>query len=150
MLFQNRNHQMKLEIAQDGSLEKTAIDELRRDVRFVAETVTAILDNLPVQRRPLSESVRALHIRVVWERRSGYCPCCQQVPVCNVDGKLAGAEFDHFFARQKNAATESWLVCGACNQQLEAPWYKQAARSAFEAYQQALRPFLDGGQQVFN
>ena len=139
-----------MEIGPGRTNEKSAIDELRRDVKFVAEMVSTVLDNLPIARRPLSDSVRALHVRVVWERRSGYCPCCQRVQVCNAEGKLAGAEFDHFFARNRSAASESWLVCGSCNQQLEAPWYKQSAQSAFAAYQQALQPFLaDDNRQLF-
>ena len=35
-----------------------------------------------------------------------------------------------------------WLVRGACNQRLLDTEFKAGARSAFEAYQQALRTFL--------
>ena len=90
-----------------------------------------------------------LHAKVIWLRRSGFCPCCQQVPVCNEQGKLSGAEFDHFYARHRNAAHETWLICSECNRRLETTDFKTGARSAFESYQQALRPFLEDGQSTF-
>jgi len=127
-------------------VENPAIEQLQRELRFVAETVTTILDNLPVQRRPLSESTRALHVRVTWERRNGLCPCCQTVPVCTAEGKLPGAEHDHWYSRHRNRAEETWLVCGDCNRRLESTPFKGSVRSAFEAYQLALRPFLDDAQ----
>jgi hypothetical protein len=110
--------------------------------------VTAILDSLPVQRRPLSDATRAVHVRVTWERRNGFCSCCQLVPVAGPEGKLATAEFDHCYARHRNRAEETWLVCSNCNRRLESTPYKASVRSAFEAYQLALRPFLDGGQMA--
>jgi hypothetical protein len=55
--------------------------------------------------------------------------------VCRDGEKLPGAEFDHFFARHRNGAEETWLVCGSCNRRLEAVVYKTAVRATFEAYQ---------------
>jgi hypothetical protein len=124
-----------------------ALDQMQREIRFVSETVATILDSLPVQRRPLSDSTKALHVRVTWLRRNGYCPCCQQLKVCTAEGKLAGAaEFDHWYARHRNGPEETWLVCASCNRSLEATHYKASIRSAFESYQLALRPFLTAGQ----
>jgi hypothetical protein len=99
-----------------------------------------------MQRRPLSASTQRLHIKVIATRRNGLCPCCQEVPVCTEAGKLSDAEYDHWFSRDKNRLTQTWLVCAECNQRLRDTDFKSRARSAFEAYQQALQPFLSGRQ----
>lgn len=129
--------------------EDSALERLHRDVRYVSETVSVILESLPVQRRPLSEWTKALHIRVTLLRRNGFCPCCQQLVVCSPEGRAEGAEFDHWYARYRNGPEETWLVCAPCNRALEGTGYKVALRSAFEAYQQALRPFLSGQRELF-
>jgi hypothetical protein len=131
------------------SPEDSALERLHRDVRYVSETVSVILDSLPIQRRPLAEWTKALHVRVTQLRRNGFCPCCQQMTVCNSQGRLEGAEFDHWYARYRNGAEETWLVCAPCNRSLEVTSYKAAVRSAFEAYQLALRPFLSGQRTLF-
>ncbi len=122
------------------------MERIHRELRFVASTMVSILDNLPAQRRTLSDSTKTLHARVTWLRRNGYCPCCQRAPVCDHNGKLMGAEHDHFYGRHRNGPDETWLVCGSCNRSLEVADFKTQARSAFEAYQAALRLFLEDGQ----
>lgn len=122
------------------------LNGIRKDLRFVVETVAEILDSLPVQRRPLSESTKTLHLRVTAARRNGYCPCCQAVEVCTSERRADGAEFDHFFGRNKPGPTETWLVCSSCNRALENADFKTAKRSLFEAYQAAVKQFLESGQ----
>ena len=141
MLFHN---QSELDLGTTG--DDTALDRVQRELRFVAQTVTAILDGLPVQRRPLTENTKTLHVRAIWLKRNGFCPCCQQVDVCGLDGKLPGCEFDHWYGRHRNRPEETWLVCRECNRQLENTEFKAGRRSAFEAYQQALRPSVADGQ----
>lgn len=136
--------QLTLNLSPDHDNEE--LRSIKRDVRFVAETVSAILENLPVQRRPLSDATKALHVRAVALRRNGYCPCCQRTLVCGHDGRLPAAEFDHWFGRHRNGVTETWLVCSDCNRRLETPEFKTEKRSCFDAYQAALRPFLEDGQ----
>jgi len=126
--------------------EDSAIERLHRDARFVSDTVAAILESLPVQRRPIPDWAKALHVRVTLLRRNGYCPSCQQTPVCSADGKNAGAEFDHWYGRHRNGPGETWLVCGECNRRLENTSFKSSVRSAFEAYQDAVTKFLAAGQ----
>jgi len=130
----------------DPAQPDRAIERIQRDLSFVSETVTTILDSLPIQRRPLSDGTRLLHCRVTWLRRNGYCPCCQHVRVADADGRLQGSEYDHFFGRHRNGPRESWLVCSACNRDLEHPASKSSRRSEFEAYQRALLLFLADGQ----
>ena len=50
------------------------------------------------------------------------------------------------FCRSKNRVTQTWLICGECNGKLRDTDFKAEMRSAFESYQQALRPFL--GRQI--
>jgi hypothetical protein len=123
------------------------LDRIERSLNFLSATTAAILDGLPVQRRPLAESTKGLHLRVTCLRRNGYCSCCQRVRVCDVERRLPGAEFDHWYGRHRNGPEETWLVCGACNRELETTQYKSGVRSSFEAYQHALRAFLQDGQR---
>ncbi len=98
--------------------------------------------SLPVQRRALSTRTREIHIRATWARRNGLCPCCQTVPVCTADGRLETAEFDHWFSRHQSRVTQTWLICADCNRKLRDTDFKASVRSAFEAYQLALKPLL--------
>ena len=99
-----------------------------------------------MQRRPLSRWVQQIHLEATYTRRNGLCPCCQQTPVCNQDGRLPGAEFDHWYARNRARAEETWLTCGPCNARLNDTEFKASVRSAFESYQLALRRVLQGRQ----
>jgi hypothetical protein len=130
--------------------EDSALERLHRDVRFVSELVADIRDSLPIQRRPLSEWTKSIHIRVTLNRRNGFCPACSVTPVCDIHGKLPGAEFDHFYARHRAGVSETWLTCGSCNRALESTDFKSAVRSAFEAYQMAVRPCLSGQGDLFS
>ncbi len=123
------------------------VESIHAGQRAVAAELKDIKANLPQQRRPLSSRAQDLHIRATWARRNGLCPCCQSEPVCTDTGRLQGAEFDHWYSRNQNRSTQTWLVCGECNRRLLDTDFKAAARSAFEAYQQALRPFM-GGRQI--
>lgn len=125
----------------------TSEDPLHREVRFIGEAVREILRGLPVQRRPLSDTTKELHLQVTLARRSGFCPCCQRVKVCSPCGRIEGAEYDHFYARHRNGPAETWLVCGPCNRQLEDPAFKSNVRCCFEAYQQALNAIFESGQR---
>jgi hypothetical protein len=121
---------------------KDRVESIHAGQRTVVEELRALQKSMPMQRKPLSPRTMALHLHVILTRRNGYCPCCQTVSVCDANGRLPGAEFDHFFARNKPGATATWCVCRACNARLVDTDFKAAARSAFEAYQAALRPLL--------
>lgn len=108
----------------------------------VTAELREIKANLPAQRRPLSPGTQAIHVRATWARRNGFCPCCQTEPVCTESERLEGAEFDHWYSRNQNRVTQTWLICRDCNQRLTDTDFKATARSAFESYQQALRPFM--------
>ena len=99
-----------------------------------------------MQRRPLSRWVQQIHVEVLNAKRGGLCPACESVPVCGANGRLPGGEYDHFFSRNRARAEETWLVCTACNARLNDPEFKSRMRSAFEAYQLALRRLLQAHQ----
>jgi hypothetical protein len=108
--------------------------------------VKDLRESLPMQRRPLSRWVQRIHLEATYTRRNGLCPCCEAVPVCNEHGRLPGAEFDHWYARNRAGIEATWCVCSACNQRLNDTNFKAAARSAFEAYQLAVRRVLSAHQ----
>ena len=126
------------------------VEQVHAGQRALAEEVREMRRSLPQQRRPVSSKTEALHIRVTFSRRNGLCPCCQQNAVCTETNRLQGSEVDHWYTRYQNRVTQTWLVCGECNQNLNDSEFKAAARSAFEAYQQALRPFLAARQMALN
>ncbi|MGA3186692.1 MAG: hypothetical protein ABSF22_06235 [Bryobacteraceae bacterium] len=112
-------------------------NRIERTLGFLSAGVAAILDNLPLP----------LHVRVTLERRAGWCPCCQQAKVCDGNGKLPGAEFDHWYGRNRNSADETWLVCSSCNRELEVPAFKATMRTNFYAYQAAVLIFMADAQR---
>jgi hypothetical protein len=126
--------------------QESSIERLRSTQLTVCEQLKDLRASMPMQRRPLSKWAMQIHIEVTNAKRNGLCPCCQEVPVCNEHGRLPGAEYDHFFARNRARAEETWIACSLCNQRLNNPEFKSAARSAFEAYQQALVRVLQARQ----
>jgi hypothetical protein len=113
--------------------ESNALDRLQCELRFVAHTVMTILESLPLQRRPLSATTKAVHAEVTWLRRNGLCPCCQQMPVCGPEERLLASEFDHWYGRSRNRPEETWLVCRGCNQLLETPAFKAKRQERFRS-----------------
>ncbi len=120
----------------------TIVERIDRHQSTITAELKHIRENLPQQRRPLSRRTQELHIRVIAARRGGFCPCCQATPVCTESGRLEGAEYDHWYSRSQNRVTQTWLVCRECNQKLLDTDFKASVRSAFEAYQLAIRPFM--------
>src|SRR5262245_37109758 len=114
-MLQRQSH-LPLELPR-RALDPSSEDRVERALGFVSAGLAAVLENLPLPRRTLNESTRALHLRVTLERRNGYCPCCQQTLVCDAAGKLPGAEFDHWYGRNRNAPDETWLICSPCNRE---------------------------------
>lgn len=123
------------------------VESIHAGQRLVTAELKAIRDHMPAQRKPLSARTQEIHMRAVWARRNGLCPCCQAEPVCTASGRLEGAEFDHWYSRNQNRVGQTWLVCRDCNRHLLDTDFKAAARSAFESYQAALKPFV-GNRQI--
>ena len=115
------------------------LDRIHSGQILICAQMKDLRESLPMQRRPLSQWARRMHLEVTCSRRNGLCPCCQEVPVCNELGRLPGAEYDHWYARNRARAEETWLVCGSCNARLNDTDFKASVRSAFESYQLALR-----------
>jgi hypothetical protein len=125
---------------------KDRVESIHAGQRTVVEELRALQKSMPMQRKPLSRRTQAIHIHATLTRRNGLCPCCQETPVCTDAGRLSDAEFDHAYSRNQARVTQTWLVCGECNQRLINTDFRAAARSAFEAYQMALKPLL--GRQL--
>jgi len=125
-----------------------SLDRIRSANVIMFEQLKDIRSSLPMQRRPLSMWVQQVHIEVLNAKRGGLCPCCEETPVCTVAGRLPGAEFDHWFARNRARAEETWLVCSSCNAKLNETAFKASVRSAFESYQLALGRVLQARQSA--
>ncbi len=123
------------------------VDQVQAGQRVVVAELRDIRKNLPAQRKPVSRRTEEIHIAATWTRRNGLCPCCQDAPVVDANGRLDGSEMDHWYSRNQNRVTQTWIVCRTCNANLNNTDFKAAARSAFESYQAALRPFI-GGRQI--
>lgn len=122
------------------------LDRLHSGQIHICEQVKDLRDALPMQRRPLSRWVQQIHVEVLNAKRGGLCPCCESVRVCDETGRLPGAEYDHWYSRNRNRAEETWCVCAICNQRLNDTGFKASVRSAFESYQLALRRVLQAQQ----
>ena len=77
------------------------LDRLHTGQLVLCAQVKDLRESLPMQRRPLSKWTQQVHIEVVWKRRNGICPACQEVPIVNEHGRLPGLEFDHWYARNR-------------------------------------------------
>ncbi len=122
-------------------------DRFEQSLKSVSAGISAILNALPVPRRNLSQSTKDLHLKVILQRRNGYYSCCQSVRVCDAEGKLPCAVFDHFYGRNRAESDATWCVCVSCNRDLEDLGFKASARANFESYQHALLGFQAAAQQ---
>jgi hypothetical protein len=120
--------------------------QLVESIHAGQQSITAVLkdikQNLPEQRRPLSKRTQQIHLRVIWARRNGLCPCCQETQVCDENGRVGESEYDHAFSRSQNRVSQTWLVCKDCNANLRNTDFRSEHRAAFDAYQMALKPFM--------
>ncbi len=94
-----------------------------------------------VPRRPITESTRKRH-KAVLAKLGSRCPCCGVARVLDESGRVVGAEFDHFYSRERRAFQEVWLVCRPCHLQMGD---RVRFAAAFEAYQQRAAQ-LEAGQ----
>lgn len=105
-----------------------------------------------VPRRPITDSVKARH-RAVLRELGGRCPCCGKRDV--VDGRggvTQGAEWDHFYSRERREFADVWLLCKACHREMQARHDRtieflayQRRAVAFEAGQLVLFPLNSNG-----
>ena len=122
------------------------LDQFQSNQLTLCAQVKVLRASLPLQRRQLSRWVQQVHVDVVRAKRNGLCPCCQETKIIGENGRLPGAEYDHWYSRNRARAEETWLVCEPCNSNLKRPEFKAGSRSAFESYQLALRRFLQSRQ----
>ena len=88
---------------------RETVQAIHASQRTITEELRGIKTSLPMQRRPLSRRTQSIHLHATLTRRNGLCACCQETPVCTDTGRLSGAEYDHFFARDKNRVSQTWL-----------------------------------------
>ena len=115
----------------------TGLNEVRGEVSGLKGEVASLRSEVSriVIRKDLTERTKAKHNSTVWRCYRGFCPCCNQVQVVDVDGPTAHMNYDHWILRSKNGADETWPVCADCNRKLESQDYRHSRRAKFEAYQ---------------
>src|ERR1700761_4199558 len=88
--------QLQLSLLQVVESVHETVRAIHASQRTLHEQLRDIKGSLPMQRRPLSRRTQGIHLQATLTRRNGLCPCCQAVPVCTQDGRLPGAEYDHW------------------------------------------------------
>lgn len=67
-----------------------------------------------IPRRPIPESVKQRHREAI-KALGGRCPCCGIMDILDTLGEVIGAEYDHFYSRERNALEDTWLICRTCH-----------------------------------
>ena len=131
--------------------------------RTLAEAVTSALEPLVIQlderlaavedrvaanvpRRPITDTTKRRHRDVV-AALGGRCPCCGIVEVLDGDGKPDGAEYDHFYSRERREFADTWLICRSCHRGMRD---RAAYTVAFNAYQQRSAMVEEGQLNLFS
>ena len=78
-----------------------------------------ILESLPIQRRPLSEWTKALHVRVTLSSKKWFLPLLPVRPVCDTQGKLARSRVRPLAWAVPNPGRACGLVCAVMQRQFE-------------------------------
>lgn len=113
-----------------------ALEQIQESVSTIEERV-----NLFVPRVPLTTSVKQKHQQVI-SSMGGRCPCCGVREIVDKQGLVVEAEFDHFYSRERNGFTDTWLICRPCHLSMK----NRADYSAeFQVYQRRALMF-DNGQ----
>lgn len=109
--------------------------ELKIDAGF-----TEILDRIDAieRRRGPSPKTKEQLVRTIRDFYGYRCPCCENVDILDNRGSpLATAEYDHWFSKSKNHPHQMWIVCKACNGQLETDeGFKRRSETRFKSFQE--------------
>lgn len=115
-------------------------DRLSLIAERMADDVAHLRRELRYRRQHLNAATKRQH---VWDirRMGGRCPCCSSVDVVDAAGqRIAGSEFDHFFAVNRADPAHTWLICRSCHLGLTTGRVSRDQREAeFRAYQSKRR-----------
>lgn len=90
---------------------------LQRIEAQLAEVDSRVASFVP--RRAITDTVKQRH-REALARLGGRCPCCGTVGVVGEDGSvLPGAEWDHFYSRERRDFGDVWLICKPCHRGMQ-------------------------------
>lgn len=113
---------------------KGQVAALAQDMSDVKATLLKI-----TPRRDITKRVKEEHLDAI-ELMGGRCPCCSVSAIVLNGQASAFMEFDHFFARNRNALTETWPICKPCHSDFSSGRVSRSERqSAFDAYQGKLK-----------
>lgn len=126
----------------------TEIETVKTEMVNGFNAVNSRIDSLE-RRRDLTSATKQQHIQTVSAYFGGKCPCCQNATVLDAGQNRINAHYDHWFAKGRNRAHETWLVCDTCNQSLLNHEFRDRHKTAFEYYQmrreQRHFPLIDWG-----
>jgi len=91
-----------------------------------------------VARKNLIEETKREHIRTVFYKYDGKCPCCrtEQIVISETEKKTGALEFDHHFGPHKNGVQFTWPLCKGCHKKWTAGLFDRVDDyQLFEAYQ---------------
>lgn len=99
-----------------------------------------------VPRRPITDTVKARH-RAVLRDLGGRCPCCGKREVLDSRGGVVqGAEWDHYYSRERREFADVWLLCKPCHREMGT---RHDRTIEFLAYQRRAVAFEAGQMEIF-
>lgn len=129
-----------LDITRSGEVAISSIipilERLENQLGYVCSRVEEF-----IPRRHIHETVKHRH-RSILKLLGGRCPCCGLVSVLDASGEVIGAEYDHFYSRERNALEDTWLICKACHRNMKD---RVKYTDQFRVYQQRVVA-MEGGQ----
>jgi len=99
------------------------------------------------KRKPFSESTKHCYRLVVIRFYRNMCPCCQDVQIIDAKGvAIPGAQYEHWTERNRNWPGDGWIVCRACNSELEK--FRHKYDKQFAVFQQRLEQITGPNDQL--
>jgi hypothetical protein len=106
-------------------------------IRTKVDHLQATLDTV-VQRRPVSAATKQQHL-IALRSMGGRCPCCGLTEIIAASSGSFVGEWDHFYARNRNKAHETWPICTGCHRKrTNSRNWIQDERATFDGYQSKL------------
>lgn len=122
-------------------------------VKRIDETVAHLRRQGQRRRQGFTPDAKAVLIKAT-EAMACRCPCCGDREVVRDGERIAGAEFDHFFANHIARADAGWLICQQCHRSLthnaSLRTEKAVAFAVFQGHRRAaeMQPQIDIGARI--
>ena len=112
------------------------IDRIDGNVIHINSKVDVLakrLDDL-VPRRDFPTDTKKQYLMTV-RKMGGLCPCgCCQKILDDAGERLPNANYEHWYAPNKNGVFDGWLVNGECNEKMKNSEYREKKESRFKVF----------------